>query len=293
MVRVCLEKKIICMLFLMVFCITKTWNNLNFTLFRFSEVLYAPQILEYFHDHPTAGHLGLNKMVTRLKQRFFWPRILSDVKYMGSCTICQFPKPSQKKTGGFMVPICPQYPWEYTGVNFMGPLSLMPSGNVYNFVFVHYFLKWIKLCAVREEVLLLWGTSNTQFLPCVLSTDLQQPTTLRPMLLSEWIEHWKRPLELCCMYICFALWTIQHECTGLSPSIVLYGRELDCPWIWILNLILLEWTIQVTSLDALKHSLQKVFDHVRSFLETSHSGKSATTTRGVVLFLSLWMIWCG
>lgn len=38
--------------------------------------LYAPtairrSLLEYYHDHPTAGHLGTTKTVARLKHRFF------------------------------------------------------------------------------------------------------------------------------------------------------------------------------------------------------------------------------
>lgn len=49
-----------------------------------------------------------------------------------------------------MVPIYPQYPWEYTGVEFIGPLPQTPSGNAYILVFVNYFSKWIEGCAVRE-----------------------------------------------------------------------------------------------------------------------------------------------
>lgn len=40
--------------------------------------LYVPEslkntVLQYYHDHPTAGHLGMTKTLARLKHRFFWP----------------------------------------------------------------------------------------------------------------------------------------------------------------------------------------------------------------------------
>lgn len=59
--------------------------------------LYAPAslrstLLRYYHDHPTAGHLGITKT-------FFWPKMASEVKkYVTSCTVCQLTKPSQRKT---------------------------------------------------------------------------------------------------------------------------------------------------------------------------------------------------
>lgn len=53
----------------------------------------------------------------------------------------QFSKPSQKKPGGFIVTIRPQYPWENIGVDFVGPLPWMQSGNAYILVFVDYFSK--------------------------------------------------------------------------------------------------------------------------------------------------------
>ncbi len=54
-----------------------------------------------------------------------------------------------------MVPICPQYPWEYAGLDFVGPLPQTPSGSAYILVFVDYFSKWIEVCAVREATALV------------------------------------------------------------------------------------------------------------------------------------------
>ncbi|KAL1277257.1 hypothetical protein QQF64_023930 [Cirrhinus molitorella] len=96
-------------------------------------------LMEYYHDHPLAGHLGMTKTIARLKFRFYWPKLSSDTKkYVASCAVCQFTKPSQRKPAGLMIPICPQRPWEYTGVDFVGPLPHTPCGNAYILVFVDY-----------------------------------------------------------------------------------------------------------------------------------------------------------
>lgn len=49
--------------------------------------LYAPlaikrSLLEYHHDHPLAGHLGMTKTIVRLKIRFYWPKLSSNAKHM-------------------------------------------------------------------------------------------------------------------------------------------------------------------------------------------------------------------
>lgn len=118
--------------------------------------LYAPTsirgtLLSYYHDHPTAGHLGFSKTLARLRLRFFWPKIEADVKrYVMSCSVCQLTKPSQRRPAGLMVPISPQKPWQYTGLDFVGPLPRTASGNSHLLVFVDYFSKWIEVCAVKE-----------------------------------------------------------------------------------------------------------------------------------------------
>lgn len=48
-----------------------------------------PTLLHHFHDIPTAGHLGSDKMIYRLKHSFYWPGMKEDVvQYCNSCDIC-------------------------------------------------------------------------------------------------------------------------------------------------------------------------------------------------------------
>lgn len=279
--------------------------------------LYAPtamkrSLLEYYHDHPLAGHLGMSKTLARLKLRFYWPGLSSDAKqYVASCPTCQFTKPSQKKPAGLMIPIRPQRPWEYTGVDFVGPLPRTPGGNAYILVFVDYFSKWVEISAVREATArvaaskLLCDVFARHGAPTYLISDRGSP------FVSELFDHvlttlgsehrlttayhpqtnatervnrslktairayvgnkhtaWDRYLP----QICFALRTATHESTGHSPSMLLYGRELNTP----LDIItqpncdgMDEPGIPYP--ESLESSIREAQDHARAVLEDSHA----------------------
>ncbi len=116
--------------------VSRTGEKLGRTCDHIGRTLEPCTLLRYYHDHPTAGHLGITKTLARLKLRFFWPKMASEVKkYVTSCTVCQLTKPSQRKPAGLMVPIGPQKPWEYVGVDFVGPLPRTFPRQCFHFGF--------------------------------------------------------------------------------------------------------------------------------------------------------------
>ncbi|KAL6475049.1 hypothetical protein MHYP_G00160890 [Metynnis hypsauchen] len=235
---------------------------------------YAPEsirgsLLNYFHDHPTAGHLGITKTLARLRLRFFWPKMRKDVKtYVLSCPVCQFTKPCQKKPAGLLVPVQASEPWEVVGVDFVGPLPRTAAGNVYILVFIDYFSKWIEVSAVREATAQV-ATSKFQSevfahhgAPKYLISDRGTPfmseffNQMVKILGSEhhltmayhpqtnatervnrtlktaiqvYVENKHNSWDKYIPQICFALRTAPHESTGFSPARMLYGRELAIP----------------------------------------------------------------
>jgi hypothetical protein len=47
-------------------------------------------IMYMMHDHPTAGHFGINATYERIKERFYWNKMKDDVeRYVKSCDQCQ------------------------------------------------------------------------------------------------------------------------------------------------------------------------------------------------------------
>ncbi|KAK3508128.1 hypothetical protein QTP70_015177 [Hemibagrus guttatus] len=278
--------------------------------------LYAPAslrstLLRYYHDHPTAGHLGITKTLARLKLRFFWPKMASEVKkYVISCSVCQLTKPSQRKPAGLMVQIRPQKPWEYVGVDFVGPLPRTSSGNAYIIVFVDYFSKWVEIVAVREATAqvasskLLSEVFSRHGAPTYLISDRGSPFVsdlFERVLAALGTEHrlttayhpqtnatervnrtlktairayvddkhttWDRYIP----QICFALRTAPHESTGQTPSMMLYGRELDTSLDLVTQPV---WDgmeePEVSYSEHLRLSLRETHDHARAALDTSH-----------------------
>jgi hypothetical protein len=49
-------------------------------------------------DVPTAGHLGIDKTLEKIKQHFYWPSMKDYVtKYCNSCDSCAARKPSRSR----------------------------------------------------------------------------------------------------------------------------------------------------------------------------------------------------
>ena len=55
------------------------------------------EILKELHSEPTGGHLGVRKTAAQVKQRYYWPRWIDDVKhYVENCCSCNQRKPPAK-----------------------------------------------------------------------------------------------------------------------------------------------------------------------------------------------------
>lgn len=137
--------------------------------------LFVPEalrskVLQECHDNPTAGHLGIRKTYFRIKQKFYWPKMLRDVKlYVNQCQCCASQKVSQQLPLGQMG----HYrdvtePWQVVAMDFMGPFPKSKSCNTMLLVITCLFSKFTllfplrtgkadKLCEVVERQFLVFG----------------------------------------------------------------------------------------------------------------------------------------
>ncbi len=156
------------------FCLHESLICLSASRTRDSRVAYIPirtstfmfpplfaTLLEYFHDHPMACHLGIRKTKGHLQKPVYWPGMRGNMKrYVLSCATCQFSKPINHKPGGFLQPVVASSHWEFAGVDFVGPLPKSSWGDEYILVFTDYFLKWVEICPVWK-LLLMWLLTNS------------------------------------------------------------------------------------------------------------------------------------
>ena len=120
---------------------------------RATEQLVLPKqcreaVLRLAHSVPLAGHLGRNKTVSRILQRFYWPTVFRDAaRYCKSCSECQ-------KTSPRRAPRAPLVPLPIIDEPFsriaMGPLPRSRSGKKYILVICDYATRYPEAVALKS-----------------------------------------------------------------------------------------------------------------------------------------------
>ena len=68
-----------------------------------------------------AGHLGQNQTINAISKRFYWPKMVNDIKNVRSCLSYQMRKAEPFEPDGYMEYIEVNYPFEKVGIELLGP----------------------------------------------------------------------------------------------------------------------------------------------------------------------------
>ena len=81
--------------------------------------------------HSTLAHLGGHKTLIYLRDQVWWKSMVQDVKdYCKSCPTCAVSKSSTEKPRGLLkTMLVPTHPWQYIGLDFVGPLPESSNRN--------------------------------------------------------------------------------------------------------------------------------------------------------------------
>ncbi|CAC5410678.1 unnamed protein product [Mytilus coruscus] len=89
-------------------------------------------VLQQCHDNKTSGHLGIRKTLGRLKDRFYWPGMRSDVvAYITGCETCARRKGPQKRKRAPMQIQRSGFPMERIAIDILGELPKTANDNKY------------------------------------------------------------------------------------------------------------------------------------------------------------------
>ena len=92
------------------------------------------------HAGVTCGHLGMKKILCRLRQRFYWVGMWSDVsEWSRACDVCSAKKSPARRNRAPLQVYCVGAPMERMTVDITGPLPPTPRGNRYICVMMDYF----------------------------------------------------------------------------------------------------------------------------------------------------------
>jgi len=108
--------------------------------------------MQEIHAGVISGHLGEQKTLEQLKERFYWPSMSEDVKHWcQTCSVCATKKSATPNSRAPMQPIRAGYPMQVIAVDITGPLPESEAGNSYILVVGDYFTKWMEAYAIPDQ----------------------------------------------------------------------------------------------------------------------------------------------
>jgi transposase InsO family protein len=111
------------------------------------------QVLQEFHEEPSAGHKGFSKTLARIKQHYTWKGITRHVRqYCSTCPVCQACKARNTKPAGQAQPLyIPDRPWQSVSLDLITQLP-RSNGHTAIVVFVDRFSKQAHFAATTTKV---------------------------------------------------------------------------------------------------------------------------------------------
>ncbi|KAL0176818.1 hypothetical protein M9458_029148, partial [Cirrhinus mrigala] len=207
------------------------------------ELLVVPRsktetILELAHSHPMAGHLGATNTIQRIRDRFHWPGLDTDVKaFCQACPTCQITAPRTPPPSPLIpLPII-EVPFERIGLDLVGPLPKSARGHKHILVIVDYATRYPEAVplrkatakAIAQELFLL---ASRVGIPAEILTDQGTPFMSRLMAdlcrllrVKQVAAEDKRDWDLMIPYVMFSIREVPQASTCFNPFELLFGRQ--------------------------------------------------------------------
>lgn len=127
---------------------------------KLTEKIYLPvklhkSILDTVHLSPCSGHMGQEKTLSLIKDRYYWPTMRKDVfNYVRTCDICQKYKARNKKVPGFLqsIPFTSLKPGEMIGIDLQGPFPVSKRNNRFLCVITDYATREVELFPLKSSL---------------------------------------------------------------------------------------------------------------------------------------------
>ena len=148
------------------------------------------EVLQELHSGLVGGHLGEDKTMARLRERFYWPGQWADVRdFCRACTICATRKTPVPRRRAPLGTIKAGYPMQIIAVDILGPLPESAVGNSYILVVGDYFTRWMEAYAIRNQEAATVAQKLVDEIFCRFSTPEQlhsdQGSQFESQLISE------------------------------------------------------------------------------------------------------------
>ena len=108
--------------------------------------------MDELHSGIGGGHLGVEKTVGKVRQRYYWIGYKGDVqRWCRQCDVCAMHKTGPPKKHAELNQIKVGSPLELIAIDIMGPLPQTVNGNRFIVVVSDYFSKWTEAYALPQH----------------------------------------------------------------------------------------------------------------------------------------------
>ena len=229
---------------------------------------YVVAVLDQMHKSILSGHLGRDKTLSKINERFYWPKMYSDtLKYLQKCDKCQKIKSAPPRIAPLQ-PLRPKKPMELVTMDIAGPLPKSTSNNEYILVICDHFTKYTVCYAIPDQTAITIASKLVDYM-CIFgvpdSVLTDQGRAFQSALLAElydlldvhklrtspfhpecngiterFNQTMKKMLaafinvnqdnwDLLLSKLQFAYNSSKHIVTGYSPIELMYGRKAKLP----------------------------------------------------------------
>ena len=129
-------------------------------------------VLRELDDSPVGGHLGQDKVIGKLQQRFYWPGSVTDAKqWCSTCPAYAVRKTHPPQQQAPLQTITADAPMQTVAVDILGPFTDSPSENRYILAAMDYFICWGEAYAIpKSRGCHCCRQAGIQYFPPFLST---------------------------------------------------------------------------------------------------------------------------
>ena len=127
-------------------------NGSGYHLQLLIPITLQKDVLRDLHEGVMGGHLGIDKTLACLQERYYWPGYSQDVKdWCKSCSACATRKSPAPKNKAPLKNIRVGYPMQLVAVDILGPLPESTGGNSYLLVAGDYFTRWMEAYPIPNQ----------------------------------------------------------------------------------------------------------------------------------------------
>ena len=109
-------------------------------------------MIQEIHGGPSGGHLGMRRTTAKVRQRFYWHGMDTDVRStVRQCNVCASKKSPNKTRRAPLQQHQVGMPMERVALDIMGPFPESERGNRYIMVVGDYFTRWMEAYAIPDQ----------------------------------------------------------------------------------------------------------------------------------------------